>query len=142
MMTAMEDPLLADALRAMPIFGHLPEESDACFAALRRGAICDFGRGDLVLSRNEDDHAVFLIQGAVRSGEDGAPISAPGAYFGVFELIAHRGIDRDLVAVGRVRAFQLQRDALDELLNACPNLVTHLLTDCAKRLLAKENYHD
>ncbi len=142
MMTAMEDPLLAETLRAAPIFGHLPEESDACFAVLRRGAIRDFERGDLVLARSDNDHAVFLLQGAVRSGEHGAPVSAPGAYFGVFELIAHRSVDRDVVALGPVRAFELERATLNDLLDTCPSLVARLLTDCAHRLLSKEIRHD
>lgn len=139
---ARQDPLLAETLRAVPIFGHIPDESEACFAALRRGKVRDFGDGDLVLARSDGEHAIFLLKGSVRSGDNGAAVSAPGAYFGVFELIANRRIERDVVALGPVRAFALQEAALHDLLATCPSLVAHLLTDCARRLLAKEICHD
>jgi CRP/FNR family transcriptional regulator, cyclic AMP receptor protein len=132
--------LIVPLLSKTELFGRLaPDVLKACASSFRK---TQFAKGETIFVRGDPGTCLYLVvEGRVRlavATDEGRELSfrhaAGGDVFGEIAMLDGRARTADATALSAVRAYLLERSALQSLWSAHPTILEHLVTVLCKRL--------
>lgn len=124
--------LISQALRHVPLFAGLPQESCECLSRLENGTIRDVEKGTWLVRAGEVPAFTVLITGRAVEEPFGHVLCGP-VHFGAVELINGTASARSVRADIACSCFILEEKHFLAALSECGVLARRLLVDIARR---------
>jgi len=135
----VEEPDAGDALKRTPLFSDLPPA--ALHALISKVELVELARGDVLFRQGDDGRELFVIaEGEVAVVDEGPPrvhltTLGEGAFFGEVALATSQRRTATIEATEPTQLLRLSREAVSELIEQEPSVLTVMLKFLRDRLL-------